>query len=689
NAHDAGRALEHLQLALEARPDDEQLHTDLGAAYFMRGDKARARAEWRQIIKGDTVAPASCALFLRTLAAHGLADEARAQLLPIISTQLKKVSAGWRGYDTRDEHNKEFADYKPLLRALADSFAQQTEAQQAALEPGARASLPAPVEAARAAFFRQLCAAVPESIALPAFVINEPLVAWRELAPFYELLVTRSTGLAAYERDSDYNAQLEQHWDAREAEEALDHENGFKISEPKSDRLEWQRRYLAYLFDTRDTTKTRTLVADIETELKGRYARPLWLRLAGARLELRAGRTAQAYDALKHLVGIEASAHLTAVKPPDSTRLNESCALLRAEGHAPEADALLAAAYTRQLALAQYDATYFDALARLAFKAHDTAQGRALLQLMLDLAQEETRPTTEATLAAASWLKPYAVEDVSVELPEAANRINYNQSLALAADTAAEFAQFDFAISCRQRLRALTPNDEANRIELARLLAANGQREEARAQLAAIISDRTATRHARWQALWLAPELCGDEAAALNSLRERVAAGSRDEEMLTALDALALNVAGRNAEARALAAKLDAAEPNPYVRSFRALLDVRDGQTESALASLTNTLVGSQSNDAWSAFGLPAGAAQRELMRVYLALGQPRAALRLAERDAGLKLTGALELAHDEKEDATNDDEARAAQVNDADAHVESATSDEATAPSGRANDQT
>src|SRR5205085_8679226 len=105
---------------------------------------------------------------------------------------------------------------------------------------------------------------------------------------------------------------------------------------------------------------------------------------------------------------------------------------------------------------------------------------RALLQTMLDLAQEETRPTAEAALAAAAWLKPFAVEDTSVELPEAANRINYNQSLALAADTAAEFAQFDLAISCRQRLGTLTPDDEANRIELARLLAANGQREEAR-----------------------------------------------------------------------------------------------------------------------------------------------------------------------------------------------------------------
>src|SRR5205085_991398 len=338
-------------------------------------------------------------------------------------------------------------------------------------------------------------------------------------------------------------------------EEALDHENGFKPSEPKSDRLEWQRRYLAYLFAAHDQTKASALVAEIETELKGRYARPLWLHLAGARLELRAGHTAQAYDLLKHLIGVEASVHITAVKPPDSTRLNESCALLRAEGHAREADALLAAA----------------------------------------------------------WLRPFVVEDTSVELPEAANRINYNQSLALAADTAAEFAQFDFAISCRQKLRTLAPDDEVNRSELARLFAANGQREAARENLAAIISDRTTTRHARWQALWLAPELCGNEAAALQALRARVAAESKDEEMLTALDALAQSVAGRNAEARALAAKLDAAAPNPYVRAFRALLDMRDGQTETVLASLNGALTVDQSGAAWSAFGLPEAEALREL----------------------------------------------------------------------------
>ena len=684
DAHDAAHALEHLQLARETQPDDEQLRADLGAAYFMRGDKERARAEWRKIIAGDTVAPASCVLYLRTLVAHGLAAEARAQLLPILSAQLKEMSEGWHGYDPSDEDKKKFADYKPLLRALADSFAPQTQAQSS-LTPDARASLPAPVEAARAAFFRQLCAAAPESIALPELVVNEPLVARRELAPFYEMLIARSAGLSSSERDYDYNAQLGEHWDAREAEEALDHENGFKPSEPKSERLEWQRLYLVYLFDTRDETKARALVAAIETELKGRYARPLWLRLAAAQLELRAGRTAQAYDLLKHLVGIETSAQLKTVKPPDAVRLNEACTLLRAEGHAREAEALLASAYTRQLALAQYDATYFDALARLAFKAHDHAQGRALLQTMLDLAQEETRPSAEAALAAAAWLKPYAVEDTSVELPEAANRINYNQALALAAATAAEFAQFDLAISCRQRLRALTPDDEANRIELARLFAANGQRDEARENLAAIIADRTATRRARWQAVWLAPELCGDDANGLNSLRARVAAVSKDEEMLTALDALAAEAVGQSTEARALAAKFDAAAPNPYGRAFRALLDLHDGQTEAALASLNGALAVDQKGAAWPAFGLPADEALRELMHTYLALGQTRAALSLAERDDWLKLTSAPP--PPQATDAATSDETNSAQDQDASTRVEAATADAASNPASAASD--
>jgi Flp pilus assembly protein TadD len=684
--NDAARALVHLRLALEAQPDDAQLHADAGAAYFQLGEHASARAEWQRIIAGESPAREACALYLRTLVAHGLAADARAQLLPILSARLSEASEEEHSY--AGDKRARFADYTSLLRDLAASFTpsradsdETAESQQATVEhqpvtadesasvgqsneesahhasPVGRAT-----EAARAAFFRKLCAALPESKALPAFVISAPLVVESEQGAFYELLIARSAGLSSYERDYDYSAQLQKYWDRREAEEALDLENDAKISEPTSERLTWQQKYLTYLFDTRATTRARTLVTEIEAELKGRFARPLWLRLAALRLELRAGRVVQVMAELRRLVGIEVGAQVNTIKPPDTARLNEACALLRVEGREQEAHELLAAAYTRAIALAQYDATYFVGLAQLAFKQGDAARARSLLQTMLALGQEEQRPATEAELAAAAWLKPYVVETPGIELPEPGYRINYDDALKLAADTAADAAQFDLAITCRQTLRARAPEDETNRIELVRLLAANGQTNEALDGLAEIISDRQATRRARWQAVWLAPELVGDKADAWSRLRARVAATSKDTEMLTALDALAFAHTGRNAEARALVAALDTNDPNPYVRAFRALLDEADKQTDAARTSLIGTLIAGQTFEPWPAFGGTEGAGLRRLMRAYLALDQARAALRLAERDSSLtNANGAQE--QESTEDAQADDADEAAHV--------------------------
>ncbi len=620
---DAEHALEHLQLALAAQPNDQQLHADIGAAYFLRDDRARARAEWRQIIAGDKLARESYALYLRTLAALGLAAEARAQLLPLLAARLKEANEEEQNTYAGDER-EQFADYELLLRTLSSSFEALPARQR---------------EVAQAAFFRELCAAVPNNIALPELIVTGSLVARRELGAYYELLIARSTGLSSYDRDYDYTEQLQKYWNASEAETALDHENDFKISDPTSARLTWQRKYLTYLLDTREATKAHTLIDLIEQELKGRYARPLWLRLAAARLDLRAGHDVQAIGALKRLVGIETGAQFTAVKPPDTARLNEAVALLRAERHEAAAEQLLAAAYTRALALAQYDATYFAGLARLAFKAHDVMRGRELLQTLIELGQDETRPTAEAALAAVVWLKPYAVADTSVELPEASYRINLDTALALAADTAAAAGQFDVAVDYRQRLRALAPADETNRLELVHLLGANGQEADALATLAAIIADRTTTRRARWQAVWLAPELVGDSPEAWATLRASVAAQSKDAEMTMALEALALVRTGRNAEARALVSPLIVVAPNPYLYAFRALLEQQAGQLESARTSLSGALVAGQTLEPWPAFGLPAGEALRQLLRVYLAAGQPQAALRLAERDASLQAT--------------------------------------------------
>ncbi|HYY41422.1 MAG TPA: hypothetical protein VE775_01745, partial [Pyrinomonadaceae bacterium] len=478
--------------------------------------------------------------------------------------------------------------------------------------------------------------AVPERADLPELIVTAELVARREQGAFYELLVERSAGLSTHERDYDYAGQLEKYWDSRDAEEALDYENDYKVSDPQSARLAAQQKYLAYLFDTHETNRARALVAEIEAQLKGRYARPVWLRLAALRLDVRAGRIMPAYAALRRLTGIEPGAHVNALKPPDTTRLNEAAALLTEEGHAREADQLRADAYTRALALAQYDAAYFAGLARLAFTVGDAARGRALLTTMLALAQEETRPAAEAELAAAAWLKPYAIVAPGVELPAAAYRINYNDALALVADTAAAFSQFELAVDCRQRLLALTPTDETNRIELVRLLAAANRREEALTNLAAIIADRAATRGARWQAVWLAPEIAADSEA-LTALRARVAAASKDSEMLSALEALALASAGRHAAACELAGRLDAESANAYACVFRALLAVRAGQTDAVLASLTDAELAGRSADAWPAFNLPETEQWRAFVRAYLAAGQTPAALRVAERDASLR----------------------------------------------------
>jgi tetratricopeptide (TPR) repeat protein len=82
-------------------------------------------------------------------------------------------------------------------------------------------------------------------------------------------------------------------------------------------------------------------------------------------------------------------------------------------------------------------------------------------------------------------------------------------ALRLAAETAGEFGAFDAAVKFRQQLLAASPGDEENRIELIRLLAASGKKDEALQSLTATIADRDASRTLRSQAIWLVPEIAG------------------------------------------------------------------------------------------------------------------------------------------------------------------------------------
>ena len=349
-------------------PADNNARAALGSAFFLSSDKGRAGELWSEIIKGDEPGLAECELYLRTLRAHGLADEAREKLFPIVVKQVAVFSdyesdnenTNSYGNSFAEQRQKQLASLRELIRALAGSFREGSD-EVSADEPGEPQA-----EIARAKFFYKLSEAVSDNNLLPRMLVKESLVASGQLEPFYQLLIKRSAPLSSYERD-DYTARLSNTWSADEAEEALDQELGYKISEPPSERILWQRGYLNNLIASPQTAAARRIISAIETDISRRYARPVWLRLMSLQLDLMDGQEQKALAGLRRFVGIEIAASRALINPPSIERLNMAVSMLRAEGRAGEAVQLLEAAYTREIALERYEAHAFVGLARLAF----------------------------------------------------------------------------------------------------------------------------------------------------------------------------------------------------------------------------------------------------------------------------------------------------------------------------------
>lgn len=636
---DVARALEQLRLAHESQPENKMIIADLGSAIFLSGDRPGANELWEQII-GDEAALEDYKLYLDTLGRHGLSEQARQRLTPLVTKRLQESFKYEDEYDS-NEWKKKVEPMKTLIRALSASFANGSEGIRRQENPVAIAPGSVTNEVARAAFFRKLCEAAAGNRFLPEFLIRESLVAVSEAAPFYRLLIARSSGLSSYDRDYTFTAQQQKTWDASGMEEALDHETNYKPEEPASKRTKWQKEYLEYLIERNQNAEARNLIGAIELSIRHRYARPVWLRLASSRLEIRASRIAQACDGLAHLVGIETGANLTEIKPPSLERLNDAAGLLRSEGHDAEARALIEAAYARELALAQYEPAYFVGLASLAFERGDATLGLKWLQLMVSLSKEELRAETEAELATLPLVKAHAVEG-SAELPHAGHEVEQTQALRLAAETSAEFSHFDVALAYRQQLLSVLPDDEENRIELVRLLVASKKTDEAIENLAMIIGDRMTSRSARWQAVWLAPEIIEQRPELWTRLRERVQAlDSSDSEMSVALKSLSLSYAGQTDEALKLVDASATTNPNPYLRFLRACLQKKQGREVDSLNSFANALIARGDTAVWRAFSFSEDEPWEQIMRLYLKQNQPRAALKLAERANTLQPLGA------------------------------------------------
>lgn len=586
---DFSHAKEHLVLAHDAQPDDKAILADLGSAYFLSGDSRKANALWDEIIaKSDSIADHS--LYLETLVKHKLNEQARLRVTKFVTTTLQKELQAEESYDS-DEQKEQFANFGNLIKTLARSLS-ASDSPEAQLAPA--------TEEKKARFFGQLCAAAPDNRFLPEFLIRNSVVSRNEAGPFYQMLIKRSGGMPGYERDYAYSGLISESFDDSTVEYALDQETEYHRSEPDYDRIKWQREYLDYLIEHRQTGPTRQLITSIEADLKWRYARPVWLCFASLRLDVRAGRVAGATAEMQRLVGIKPNANATETLAPSIERLNEAVEILRYEGRAEEARSLLESAYERELALEHFEATYFAGLARVAFERGDKALGLKRLQSMID----STKPDQNQAVA-----------------------IDPATALQLAAEMAGEFGEFEVALGFRQQLLAQSPDDEENQIELVRLLGANGKSDEAIQQLADIIGNRMLTRNTRWQAVWLAPEIVAQNSSLWEKLRDRVRSVSpNDSEMNVALESLSLG-----------GVKTENDTPNAYLSSLRAIIEKRAENNAESRNSFTRALVESRESAAWKAFAFVEDEPLEQLVALYLKENQPGAALKLAERVAAFQ----------------------------------------------------
>jgi tetratricopeptide (TPR) repeat protein len=621
-------ALDHFLLALEMNPDNRQTIADVGWAYFKLGKRQEADEYWSKIIAGDKPGVESLDLYLRTLTAGGLAAEARERLKPMV---VKLI-------DDAERSGGYIEPFKPVVRSLARSFG------KAAGEDDEDDVVASPKdEADKAAFMREFCDSTPIRLSLAEMVISESLVKREYFAPFYEKLIRVSEGIPMQASDADFvdRLRLRESWSLDEVEESLDHERPAKSSPFGQDsnqfgaRMGWYQQYLDYLIAERKDAEATSLIPKIEDEFKGRYARPEWLRLAKLRLDVRQGRVAQAVAGLQHFAGVETSPKLERVAAPNMERLNAAATTLRAEKRGAEADQLLQAAYERELALEQLDAPSFVGLARLAFEKGDAERGSKLLKLMVQLGDWETRETGAAQVAALDWVKARAVTSERVERPQPSNQIQLAAALLAAAETAAEFDQFAFAIECRRQLLALSPEENVNKLELARALAAAGKKDDATNQLASLISDRRVARQARWTAVWIAPEVLKQEG--MPSLDQQIRA-IKDQEMIAAVEAQSMLSRGQpdNAIKRLDEAVMNS--PGGQLKLFRALSQKNAGRDGEALQSLLDSLI--SFGDAWIAapFNSTEDEQRWQVIRLFAKRGLPRAALNLAGADERLKI---------------------------------------------------
>ncbi|MCY7346228.1 MAG: hypothetical protein LH614_08395 [Pyrinomonadaceae bacterium] len=460
---DSKQAIEHFLLTLELSPDDQSALAHLGAAYYLNGEKADAEKIWRRLLADQTISDYS--IYFQTLQNFGLAEKAQADVFPISVAYLKK-------------NQNDLEEFIKLVRLIAASFDS---------------------EKARADYFLKICRAVPNDSRLAKNLLSESLIGEDQAHLFYEILMKNADAASGGDSDYEYVSVRQRTLNADEAEAIFDQENDYQtVREPVNDRSAWQRQYLELLVRQRETTRAKILLADIEKQLTGRYARPEWLRLIELRWQMREGGDGL-LNAERFIGSSLDSAIIADIKPPSVERLNSVLRLLKEENLPPTVLEIQKAFYARMLALGKFDAANFTGLARALFQTNAAEKALQVLQIFAAAGGEENEFAL-AELDALEIIKRAAADRVKIGETVNLSSLDQSNSLHLAAEIAAEFGRTNAAIGFREKLFNLNSADTSNQLALARLYAQSDKKPEAVRILNGINDDKNAPRVLRWQA---------------------------------------------------------------------------------------------------------------------------------------------------------------------------------------------
>ena len=463
------KAIEHLKLAIEIENlavDDKAKLATLGTAYYLSEKKDLAEEVWNNALDdGDSYQIETSLIYFQTLQTYGLSEKAREKLPIFIVDFLKTANA------------EDSEDFQNLIRAVANSFENEEE---------------------KSAYFREILQLRPTDKSLATMLIDENLIAKNRQNEFFETLIKRAEGLSNYDADYKFQAIVERIWTRQDAESVFDQENEYDAEELENERFEWQKKYLTLLIEQRENERTKQLIADIESELNGHFARPAWLRLARIQTELR-DRKFDATEA-ERFVGITVSESAAEIKLPSIERFNEVLRILKAENREDLAVQISESFFARNLALGQTDATNFVGLARASFQKNETKMALRVLHLMIDVGDEQKRETALAELFALEIVKMRSADAAKLSETTSKNIPIQTDALKFAAEISVEFGQNDSAIAFRRELLERNSTDFINKIELAKLFSAKGETQQTENLLTQIIEDRDAFRNVRWQA---------------------------------------------------------------------------------------------------------------------------------------------------------------------------------------------